>query len=456
MWRKIGTTIKFILVILLFVVITAPEWPAFGNERYRLDTLIGLRLFDFVGWELDALQTKAQAMLAGGQSYMDEAARKQYVLDYLALLAEARSLERGIEAVYADPSISDHTAATQAQQAELSVKRAELARRQPIAEAIVQDQVAAILAEEGFDLFGATWPPVQMHMTPLPQILIVSPRSEIRQAYNIPLVPGLSTPDKDSLETGVYDQLDMSALVVPIGGLGIYPSMILETSDINFLADVVAHEWAHHWLTLRPVGLSYGANPTMRTINETIASIIGEEVGARVVERYYPEFVPVPPEEEPAPAGADEPGPSAPPPFNFRAEMAETRTQVDELLAAGRIPQAEAYMEARRRFFVDNGYNIRKLNQAYFAFYGAYADTPGATGSDPVGPAVVSVRENSPSLRDFMDNVAFVTSLEDLQAVLARLVRVRPKSTLDFPSVVAALAVCTAKASTTNLIASES
>lgn len=95
MWRKIGTAIKFILVILLFVVITAPEWPAFGNERYRLDTLIGLRLFDFVGWELDALQTKAQAMLAGGQSYMDEAARKQYVLDYLALLAEARSLERG-------------------------------------------------------------------------------------------------------------------------------------------------------------------------------------------------------------------------------------------------------------------------------------------------------------------------------------------------------------------------
>jgi hypothetical protein len=31
------------------------------------------------------------------------------------------------------------------------------------------------------------------------------------------------------------------------------------------------------------------------------------------------------------------------------------------------------------------------------------------------------VRERSQSLRDFMDNVAFVTSLEDLQAVLARL-----------------------------------
>ena len=46
-------------------------------------------------------------------------------------------------------------------------------------------------------------------------------------------------------------------------------------------------------------------------------------------------------------------------------------------------------MEQRRQLFVENGYYIRKLNQAYFAFYGAYADVPGgAAGEDPVGPAV--------------------------------------------------------------------
>ncbi len=52
----------------------------------------------------------------------------------------------------------------------------------------------------------------------------------------------------------------------------------------------------------------------------------------------------------------------------------------DELLAAGKIEEAEAYMEARRQVFWDNGYAIRKLNQAYFAFYGAYADVPGGRG----------------------------------------------------------------------------
>jgi hypothetical protein len=88
------------------------------------------------------------------------------------------------------------------------------------------------------------------------------------------------------------------------------------------------------------------------------------------------------------------------------------------LLAEGEVERAEAYMEERRAFFVENGYAIRKLNQAYFAFYGAYADTPGATGDDPVGPTVVALREQSDSLRDFLRRVAPVTSFEQLQEQL--------------------------------------
>ena len=71
--------------------------------------------------------------------------------------------------------------------------------------------------------------------------------------------------------------------------------------------------------------------------------------------------------------------------------MHKTRVNVDEMLADGKIDQAEDYMEARRQFFWENGYHIRKLNQAYFAFHGAYADTPGGTAGaseDPVGEAV--------------------------------------------------------------------
>jgi hypothetical protein len=107
-----------------------------------------------------------------------------------------------------------------------------------------------------------------------------------------------------------------------------------------------------------------------------------------------------------------------PPAFDFRAEMAETRVRVDELLAAGEIETAEAYMEERRLFFLENGYRIRKLNQAYFAFYGAYAAQPGgAAGDDPIGPRLRDIRAHSPSLRVFMERVAPIDSFEKLVEV---------------------------------------
>ena len=62
---------------------------------------------------------------------------------------------------------------------------------------------------------------------------------------------------------------------------------------------------------------------------------------------------------------------------------------------------------------------IRKLNQAYFAFHGAYADVPGgAAGEDPVGPAVRALRAQSDSLADFVNTIAWMTSFEQLQQAI--------------------------------------
>ncbi|HMV28813.1 MAG TPA: hypothetical protein PKE23_05460, partial [Anaerolineales bacterium] len=107
------------------------------------------------------------------------------------------------------------------------------------------------------------------------------------------------------------------------------------------------------------------------------------------------------------------------PPFDFRAQMHETRVTADALLAAGKIDEAEAYMEARRQIFLQNGYLLRKINQAYFAFHGAYADVPGgAAGEDPVGPAVRALREQSPTLKDFINTIAWMWSFEQLQETI--------------------------------------
>src|SRR6266542_7101105 len=113
-------------------------------------------------------------------------------------------------------------------------------------------------------------------------------------------------------------------------------------------------------------------------MNETTASITGNEIGKLVIERFYPELMSASLPERSrraslvsAPFDHPEPGDFLRPRFDFRAEMHETRVETDALLAEGKIQEAEAYMEARRNVFLKQGYLLRKLNQAYFAFYGA-------------------------------------------------------------------------------------
>jgi hypothetical protein len=407
--RKIFSLLKRLVVALVIILILAPEWPAFQDERYQIDTIVGRRQFDFLVWEANALRVKGQAFLTAGHTYLTEEQHRQIVLDYLALIGEVRQRENQINAIYADPAVVDPETAALEIQTEVNAKRQQLVAWQPIAESILQEQVATLLAEEGFNLLNQTWPPVQMHMTPLPFVLVVSPRDEIQQIYSFSLQPGLATASQEEIESAILETTDLSALVVPIGGVGLYPAMVLESNNINFLVNTIAHEWAHHWLTLHPVGLRYEATPALRTINETTASIVGDEIGARVLERYYPEFIP--PE---TPEAAVQPAPTEPAPFDFRAEMAQTRVETDALLAEGKVAEAETYMEQRRRLFLENGYRIRKLNQAYFAFYGAYAETPGQQGGNPIGPALVALRQNNPSLKTFLEQVAPITSADDL------------------------------------------
>ncbi|HSV85924.1 MAG TPA: hypothetical protein VLH85_05075, partial [Levilinea sp.] len=72
------------------------------------------------------------------------------------------------------------------------------------------------------------------------------------------------------------------------------------------------------------------------------------------------------------------------------------------------------------QYLWDNGHYIRRLNQAYYAFYGAYADEPGgAAGEDPVGPAVRDLRARSQTLVQFIDRISWMTSFDTLRRAVA-------------------------------------
>ena len=370
--------------------------------------------FDYITWTFNALGIKLSQVALQSTSYLPNQKEPEIVLEYIDLIAQIQRDEAQLNSIYADPNVSDPATAS----ADLRSELDELYRRRevlaPVAESILQDQISQIVAELGLSAAGQPVPPVLYHSTPLPPALIISPRDFIRQEANISLTPELTLEQRVALEETVDEGLDVSSLIVGIGGVGLYPTMVMQTSDLNWLSEVVAHEWVHNFLTLRPLGLNYLTSPELRTMNETAASIAGIEIGRALVDRYYPHLAP--PLVPDTPPADENRTPAEPPPFDFRAEMRETRVTVDQLLADGQVEEAEAYMEMRRAYLWENGYRIRKLNQAYFAFYGAYADQPGgAAGEDPVGEAVRQLRANSPSLAAFLKTISWMSSFEQLQ-----------------------------------------
>jgi len=374
--------------------------------------------FDYLTWTTRALGKKLGQFGLGAAGFLTNEARSQSVLDYLELVREARRLSGDLARTLSDPNLPEPQLAAQPISDELEGVRGQLEDLKPLAETVLQENVAVILEHHGLGVGGSPFPPVAFQFSELPVALIVSPRDAIRQDANLQLDPGLNLEDQIDLEAKIEDELDVSALVVGIGGLSTYPTMIMESTSIEWLTETIVHEWTHHYLIFRPLGLGYAQSQETLTINETVAGIIGREIGRDVLARYYPEFLPDP---APEPAPTIEIGPTLDPPaFDFRTEMRETRIRVDELLSAGRIEEAEEYMEARRQVFWDHGWrHIRRINQAYFAFFGAYADSPvGEAGEDPIGKAVRAVWDQTRDPAEFLRKMAWVTSLEQVQALL--------------------------------------
>ena len=380
--------------------------------------------FDFLTWTIDAAAVKVAQSSLGTTGYLQQTDGHDLVVEYIELIHAAEETQARLAEIYADPTLTDSQATAQPVATDLAETRDALKQLQPAVEAILQEQVAVVLADLGLGAGGAVFPPVSFHFSSLPDALIISPRTVIRQDANIQLEPGSPLGEQIALERRVEQSLDVSALVVPVGGIGTYPTMIQETTALDWVLETIVHEWVHNYLSLRPLGLNYETTPELRTMNETAASLLGTEIGGEVLRRFYPELAPPPatPEpQQPATAPVESAEPAEPPPFDFRAEMHTTRVQVDALLEEGKVEEAGAYMEAQRQIFYNQGYRfLRRLNQAYFAFYGAYADEPGgAAGEDPVGGAVRELRARSDSPREFLLRMAWMDTYADLTRALA-------------------------------------
>ncbi len=342
-----------ILTVFCFSLFTFSE-PRLVDETDRVRVYTRGVEFDYVSWMFNAIWIKIQQGATGTPGYISREDGTIAVTDYLLLTQQVNQSEDALNRLYADASVKDKVLASahlRAQIANLTKKQTALT---PIAEAVLQEQVSEVAASFGLTTLGQPIPSILFHSTPVPDALVISPRDHIEQIVNISLSPDLTLDQQIALEDRVSKGLNISALVVPIGGVGIYPTMVMQTTDLSWLTTTIAHEWTHNYLEQRPLGLLYDETPELRTMNETTADISGGEIGAEVMRRYYPELVnnaSLPNLNLLSFNPLDSITASSSPTFDFNHEMHTTRVTVDALLAAGKIDQAESYMEQRRQLF---------------------------------------------------------------------------------------------------------
>ena len=84
---------------------------------------------------------------------------------------------------------------------------------------------------------------------------------------------------REEIEERVAEKLGISSLVLEIGGVATYPASVHHGTDLRNTLRLAAHEWVHHYLFLKPLGRNPYGNPEQMVLNETVASIAGDEIG---------------------------------------------------------------------------------------------------------------------------------------------------------------------------------
>lgn len=431
---------RIVLLVILLLTLTSESLPPEQAFDLHLGALTAEKRFDWLGWETGALAEEAAWWLHGRHRLVKDASansggltsretlQKAEVLAFIERQHQIATLEDRIRGEYAQLPQGGPAAlgaqsiplppALQALEAELEVLYQEQQSAARRAERILADQVGQILIAEGFGRRGRVWPPVTFRFNDMPTYLIVSPRDEIYQYRGVYLLPDMPEGDRVRLEAQIEADLNVSALIENVGGIGSWPTMIADPISLPSLLDTIAHEWAHNYLVFYPLGQHYSDSPDLTTMNETVASLAGFEIAELVMARFYPEFLP--PSETTTPEvitqSQIEEKPALPQEETFDQAMRRIRLRVDALLAEKKVVEAEAYMEAERQKLVDQGHYLRKLNQAFFAFHGSYATSPASV--DPIGPWLRQLRAHHETLKGFVDQVAQMSNLDDLLQVL--------------------------------------
>ncbi len=403
------------LVVMLLTLLVAGKDVLGLNVAQRAASS---HLYDLVQWEIGNFPDKWVHRISRFLPWarLSDEEKLERVRTYFDLREEVGRLEHEVDRSAAAIS-PEARADLERDEKELDELKGRRARLRNDVEETLEASISSILEEEGIATWGPfIWPPVDVRLTEPPKLLVTSPRDKIDRKHDVLLRASVTIDDRERVEEDLLEDQNLAALVTNIGGLATYPASLPNDQPLRWTAQTTAHEWLHHFFFFRPLGQNIFSTSDMQTLNETVANIVGNEIGDRAYELLGGVIV------EEVPQLATTPPPDTEPDddeFDFNEEMRETRLRTDELLAEGKIEEAEAYMEERRQKFVENGFPIRKINQAYFAFFGTYADSPSSTS--PIAGQLNEFRELTPNLGEFVKRVGSFSSYTEFLDELALL-----------------------------------
>ncbi len=404
--RNFGIALLFVLFAWLTPDVFAPSPGAEAALGYR---------FSVLRWEASNLPAKWLNLAHGftRARRLDRAQKLEVVDEYLEATRLAWRQERRLEGIQASVGGADAGGGRERVEAARAHLREHTASRdslRPLAEEIVEAEIDAVLTGVGLgSRFGLLFPPVDLSFEEPPTVLNTSRRDYVEVVEQVLLVPDVPPLERDRMEREILDKHDMSALVDNLAGLSTYPTIVTDQTTLRSALRTSVHEWLHAYLFFRPLGWNWNRSPEMFSLNETVAELAGNELGDKVFvrmggdltigqSRYLPRH-----ERNPF----------------FTQEMRETRRTVDAMLEEGRVAEAEEYMKQRWWRLRLGGYGLRKLNQAYLAFRGRYAEGPSSVS--PIGPQVRSLRAAHADTASFIKTVEGVASYQEFLDLLTRM-----------------------------------
>jgi len=376
----------------------------------QTDYAAGSHSFSIVQWELRHLPLKWTHLLweffPGNKP--NDFERNAIVHDYLSTTLQLQKEQNNLADMTTtnpliDSASKNYIDLKNKEVARLSRKREELRGR---AEEAIESAVSSAANNNGLGLpFGILLPPTDFRLGDPPRILITSRRDKIAMSGSKLINPNLEWSERAEIENRAELYENTSALVDDLAGLGTYPAIVSDKDSLRRIMRTAAHEWLHNYWILKPLGRNMWDSQNMQILNETAADLVGNELGDEAflilgnnIENAYK---------------YDTFSSSNPHLFTI---LRETRINVEKMLKNGNIEEAEKYMRKQLWNLKLGGYNIRKLNQAYFAFRGNYAEGPASIS--PIGSDLRELRDYYSTLGEFIESISKIGDFEQFHYLL--------------------------------------